>query len=81
MADEKKSGVAHGIEDSIRTIVKELIAGGVAGGVAKTAVAPFERVKILFQVLGFIGTLHFWDEVGVLLSEFCLEFDCASRFE
>ena len=30
--------------------VRELLAGGVAGGVAKTAVAPPERVKILFQV-------------------------------
>ncbi|GMH03395.1 hypothetical protein Nepgr_005234 [Nepenthes gracilis] len=28
---------------------KELIAGGVTGGIAKTTVAPFERVKILFQ--------------------------------
>ena len=30
--------------------VRELIAGGVAGGVAKSAVAPLERVKILLQV-------------------------------
>ncbi|VAI69354.1 unnamed protein product [Triticum turgidum subsp. durum] len=29
--------------------VRELIAGGVAGGVAKCAVAPLERVKILLQ--------------------------------
>jgi solute carrier family 25 protein 16 len=29
--------------------VKELIAGGAAGAVAKSAVAPLERVKILFQ--------------------------------
>ncbi|KAH9301910.1 hypothetical protein KI387_013493 [Taxus chinensis] len=29
--------------------IKELIAGGTSGGIAKTAVAPLERIKILFQ--------------------------------
>ncbi|KAB1996409.1 hypothetical protein ES319_D13G229300v1 [Gossypium barbadense] len=38
-----------GIIESMPLFVKELIAGGVAGGLAKTAVAPLERVKILFQ--------------------------------
>ncbi|XP_026655654.1 mitochondrial carrier protein CoAc2 isoform X3 [Phoenix dactylifera] len=37
------------IEGSMPLVVKELVAGGVAGGIAKTAVAPLERVKILFQ--------------------------------
>lgn len=40
----------NGILDSMPVFAKELIAGGVTGGIAKTAVAPLERIKILFQV-------------------------------
>lgn len=32
------------------TYVKQLVAGGVAGGLSKTAVAPLERIKILYQI-------------------------------
>ncbi|XP_018684751.2 mitochondrial carrier protein CoAc2 isoform X2 [Musa acuminata AAA Group] len=54
MAEERGRKMATAAEENWRgggvpLIVKELVAGGVAGGVSKTAVAPLERVKILFQ--------------------------------
>ena len=32
-----------------REFFKDLLAGGIAGGIAKTAVAPIERVKLILQ--------------------------------
>jgi solute carrier family 25 protein 16 len=55
----------NGIIDSIPLFAKELIAGGVTGGIAKTAVAPLERIKILFQTrrdefkrIGLVGSIN-----------------------
>ncbi|KAL1202937.1 Mitochondrial carrier protein CoAc2 [Cardamine amara subsp. amara] len=58
---EEKSGII----DSMPLFAKELIAGGVTGGIAKTAVAPLERIKILFQTrrdefkrIGLVGSIN-----------------------
>ncbi|CAN6987583.1 unnamed protein product [Brassica rapa subsp. trilocularis] len=55
----------NGILDSMPVFAKELIAGGVTGGIAKTAVAPLERIKILFQTrrdefkrIGLVGSIN-----------------------
>lgn len=49
--------------DGIPVYVKELIAGGAAGAFSKTAVAPLERIKILFQVKHLMSLQDFVDFV------------------
>ncbi|KAG0480604.1 hypothetical protein HPP92_011183 [Vanilla planifolia] len=53
--------------DLLPVYVKELIAGGAAGAFSKTAVAPFERVKIIMQTRteGF-NSLGIWQSLKKL---------------
>ena len=40
---------ANAQQSHLASFAKDLIAGGVAGGIAKTVVAPIERVKLILQ--------------------------------
>jgi hypothetical protein len=55
--EEERSNSKDVVLQGMPNYVKQLIAGGVAGGLSKTAVAPLERVKILYQV-GSLSLSH-----------------------
>jgi hypothetical protein len=55
--EEERSHSKDVVLQGMPNYVKQLIAGGVAGGLSKTAVAPLERVKILYQV-GSLSLSH-----------------------
>lgn len=66
------------ILDSMPVFAKELIAGGVTGGIAKTAVAPLERIKILFQTrrdefkrIGLVGSINKIGKTEGLMGFYC----------
>jgi hypothetical protein len=56
--------------DQVPLFAKELLTGGIAGGFAKTDVAPLERVKILFQVDGFLSFHPYYCKDFSLLHSF-----------
>ena len=46
----RNGGVASPSKSQSTLLVLQTIAGATSGAIAKTATAPFERVKIIFQV-------------------------------
>eukprot|EP00252_Welwitschia_mirabilis_P012596 TRINITY_DN2777_c0_g1_i2.p1 TRINITY_DN2777_c0_g1~~TRINITY_DN2777_c0_g1_i2.p1 ORF type:complete len:323 (-),score=43.00 TRINITY_DN2777_c0_g1_i2:545-1513(-) len=62
-ADRRSVGL-----ETMPTFMKELIAGGFAGGIAKTAIAPLERIKILLQTKhGYFHSLGVWSSLRKIL--------------
>eukprot|EP00192_Tetraselmis_astigmatica_P020939 CAMPEP_0117683894 /NCGR_PEP_ID=MMETSP0804-20121206/20727_1 /TAXON_ID=1074897 /ORGANISM="Tetraselmis astigmatica, Strain CCMP880" /LENGTH=280 /DNA_ID=CAMNT_0005494685 /DNA_START=17 /DNA_END=856 /DNA_ORIENTATION=+ len=53
--------------EDMRAFERYLVAGGVAGMVARTAIAPVERVKILYQISKDTTTRSWWEVLGSII--------------
>jgi solute carrier family 25 protein 42 len=64
----KVDGGANQLHEDLRKLPKEVrnvIAGGFAGMIAKSVVAPFDRIKILYQVSS--AEFHIWRVPGIAI--------------
>ena len=61
-------------KQNISYVLKSMLAGGVAGCVAKSVIAPLDRVKILFQT----GQPHFTQYRGARSQTYNAQLTCVS---
>ena len=74
-------------KQSLSYVIKSLIAGGVAGSAAKSAVAPLDRLKIIFQTTSHTHTNKYAQHLGsvkggfIVLNKIYSEFGVLGLFQ